>query len=84
MSDKFPLLQQLQKQNDDPNNVSPLPKGIKYDQRTVIVENNEIEVFIPSREVDAFDQAISDCGKYVGRNEFSTLMRKHRGVRNWE
>lgn len=84
MSDKFPLLQQLEKFKKNPESVSPLPKGIKYEQLSLIVENNEINVFIPLREVAAFEQTISEHGKYINRHDFGTILRKHRGIRNWE
>jgi len=87
MNDNFPLLRQLGDLEKNPAGESPLPKGIKYDKKQIIVENEEIEVFIPARESAAFDQAIQaiqENGKYIHRHEFGVIMRKYRGVRNRE
>jgi hypothetical protein len=85
MSDKFSLLKQLEELKKNPDaHKSPLPKGIKYEQRTLMVESQEVTVFIPLREATAFDQAITEQGKYLSRYDLSTLLRKHRGIRSWE
>lgn len=83
MTDNFPLIKQLGDLEKNPAGDKPLlPKGIKYDEKVVIVENQEIQVFIPLRESTDFDTAISEHGKYISRHEFSMLLRKHRGIRN--
>lgn len=84
MGDKYSLIKQLEELEKNPVKPSPLPKRANYSQHTVIVENEDVEVFIPVRESDAFIEAVSKQGKYLKRDTFKELMRKHRGVRNWE
>jgi hypothetical protein len=86
MSDGFPLIKKLEQLHKDPKcDESPLPKGVKYEQRIIMVEDSEeVTIFIPLREATAFDQAISEQGKYISRHDFSVLLRTYRGIRNWE
>lgn len=84
MSDKFPLFQQLENLRKNPSSASPLPRGVKYEKRIVSMVNEEIAVFIPLREAQAFDQTVPKNGKYFKSEELSDLLRKHRGIRNWE
>lgn len=84
MNNDFPLLRQLHHPQKADEDNSPLPKGIKYQERTVIVENVEVEIFIPSREAASFDQTIREFDKPLDKHEFNTLLRKYRGIRNWK
>jgi hypothetical protein len=59
-----------------------LPTGIKYVEKTAVVEGEEVNVFIPLRESDRFDEAISEYGKYMYHHEFSKILRNCRGIRN--
>lgn len=82
MDDKFPLLKQLTEMEQNLSTVTPLPKGIKYKEFTLSVGKDEIEVFIPVRETDAFEQTLSECSEHLKHEDVSELLRKHRGIRN--
>lgn len=77
MSD-YNLIKQLQ--NPETDVKMSLPKGIKYEQFTVMTENKEVVVHIPSREKENFEQILAENSNF-SKNEFSTLLRRVRGVR---
>ena len=74
----FDLLQQLQNPEADIKNT--LPKGIKYDQFDVVVENETIPVYIPHRESEAFAQFLSE-NQTLKYEELKDVLRKVRGIR---
>ena len=76
MSD-FPLIKSLE--NPNPDNKTPLPRGLKYAEMKVIVENEEHTVHVPEREAMKFRGEIE--GKQLSDHDFKQLLRKYRGVR---
>ena len=84
MGDKFPLLEQIVEHEKNPAAVSPLPKGIRYNEYTLTVDEEETKIFIPLKEAVAFEETLDKEGKYLSREQLATLLRKHRGIRNWE
>jgi len=83
MGEKYSLIQRLNSP-EKKTAASLLPTGVKYNTHTILVDNEEIEVFIPLRESDAFETAVEKNGKYLNRDDFRTLMREHRGIQNRE
>lgn len=84
MGDSFSLIKKLGELEKNPEKGASLPSGIKYQTHTLLVDGEDIEVFIPLREAAAFEQTLSEYGKYLNRESFCAILRKHRGVRNWE
>lgn len=77
MADKFNLLERLTKESTEEN---PLPKGFKYKEYAVVVENKKEKVFIPERESRNFEEELSPI-KYLDRDDFKDILRKYRGIR---
>lgn len=75
MSD-FPLIQSLQEKNDK----TALPKGHLYEKLAVVVENEEIIVHIPKREIENFSTMCNE-GETLDKYTFNKIMRKVRGIR---
>jgi hypothetical protein len=78
MSD-FPLIKSLQAKT----NKTELPRGHKYAEMSVVVENKELSVFIPEKEVETFE---NECNRLIGNGyfnkySFNKIMRKVRGIR---
>lgn len=73
----YDLIKQLQ---DPKTDKTPLPRGVTYDQYTVLEENKEVTVNIPRREKQKFER-ILDEQKSFTREELKTLLRDLRGVR---
>lgn len=84
MTEDYQLIRQLAQIEKNPDPGPKLPKNIKYQTQEVLVDGENIEVFIPLREVEAFKETLLEHGKYLNRDELTAVLRKHRGIRNWE
>ncbi|MGI0075920.1 MAG: hypothetical protein ACREAU_00760 [Nitrosopumilaceae archaeon] len=70
----FPLMQDLQKP------VKPTKSGIKYQEYTVQLEENEFQgIGIPLRECSAFEETMSDMSN-ITRESLRDLLREYRGI----
>lgn len=78
MGSKYSLIEQLN--NPEKSSAPILPEGINYQEHNLTVDREEVKVFIPLRESSAFEAAITEHGKYLNRDDFRSLMRKHRGI----
>jgi hypothetical protein len=67
-------------QNPKREDHTPLPKGVKYEQRTVVIEGSEHLYHIPQKEIDKFDRYINE-NKKINRTIINEILRKVRGIR---
>lgn len=81
MGKKFSLLQQLDEAQTIPVKQSPFPKGVEYQEYELDVEGNDQTVFIPLKECDAFEAALSQQTKYLSRDDLRDILRNHRGIK---
>ncbi len=81
MGTKFSLLKQLDEAHNNPDEKSPFPKGIEYQEYLLEVEGRDQPVFIPLRECAAFEASLSSQTKYLTSDDMREILRKHRGIR---
>lgn len=80
MGKKFSLLQRLNESNP-PKEASLLPSGVEYQEYLLEVESKDQTIFIPLKECDAFEAAISRQPKYLTRDDLRDILRNHRGIK---
>lgn len=78
MDKNFKLIQQLQNPSKKER---LLPKGIKYQEYTVVVEKQNVVVYIPLRECNDFEHNIYTAGEKINFDTFTGVLRKCRGIR---
>lgn len=81
MGKNFSLLQQLNEKHDKVTEESPFPPGIKYQEYTLEIDGNDVQVFIPLRECEAFEETLSTQSKYLDGDTLRDVLRKHRGIK---
>ena len=70
----FTLLQQLQEQ---PQPEAPKPSPMIYDSFELVVESQPITLYVPKKEITAFDNAILDMPNLT-LEKMKPLFRQHR------
>ena len=78
---EFSLLQQLEDEKHGIRQEDPFAPGTQYQEYTVEAEKQEYKIYIPLRECEAFEQALSTQAKYLDREDLRRLLRKYRGIR---
>ena len=81
MGKKFTLLQQLDEERRFPNDQPTIPSGIKYQEYTMEICEEELTVLIPLRECDAFEQTLTEIDRSLDTSDLRDILRKHRGIR---
>ena len=52
---------------------------IKYQQYIIVIENKDVSVLIPLREVENFERTISDYTQFT-KEDLREILRKFRGI----
>lgn len=81
LKEKFTLLETLSSPKKEKKDL--LPKGIKYQEYIVEVNNTKEKVFVPLRESGNFEKTLSEVN-LDDQESLQEVLRKHRCIRNKE
>lgn len=81
MGKEFSLLQQLSQEQNTIKEKNPFPPGVSYQEYVLEINGRDIEVFIPLRECETFEEDLSTQTKYLDDDELRKILRKYRGIR---
>lgn len=76
----FSFLKSLQNSSKRTSVAEEAKKHINYQEYTVLVEGNEIDILIPLRECEEFEKTLS-AHDVLEKKDLKSILRQHRGLR---